>query len=165
MRQFGTDHNCLVLINCQNLCTSQGRIQDFKLRGGAHLKKLRRADGGGKNLEYFVWKITILRQKNHIFSDFRGGARRVRPPLDPPLLLCRLKNTVGARHPLQNYTFLSFLSKSPASGSQNVLFQLSLFSVLLFYILFNLFSFRTWMKYFPLYTFTNQSLTYIVYCH
>jgi hypothetical protein len=25
--------------------------------------------------------------KNHIFSNFRGGARRVRPPLDP-LLVC-----------------------------------------------------------------------------
>ena len=69
----------------------QGRIQDFKLGGGAHLKKLRRAEGGAKNvgvfrvknhdftpkksdffqmqrearkcLGYFVWKITILRQK------------------------------------------------------------------------------------------------------
>ena len=34
-----------------------------------------------KFLGYFVWKITILRQKNHIFSNFRGGA----PPLNPPL--------------------------------------------------------------------------------
>jgi hypothetical protein len=66
-----------------------------------------------KFLGYFVWKITILRQKiiffpiakggakifgvfrvknhdftqiNYIFSNFRGGARRVRPPLDPPLV-------------------------------------------------------------------------------
>jgi hypothetical protein len=31
----------------------QGRIQDFKL-GGAHLKKLRRAEGGAKILGYFV---------------------------------------------------------------------------------------------------------------
>ena len=36
---------------------SQGRIQDFKLGGGAHIKKLRRAEG------YSVWKITILRKK------------------------------------------------------------------------------------------------------
>jgi hypothetical protein len=62
-------------------------------------------------LGYFVWKITILRQKvifvpiaegganmfgvfrvknhdftpkNHIFSNFRGDARRVRPPPPPP---------------------------------------------------------------------------------
>ena len=32
----------------------QGRIQDFKLGGGAHLKKLRRAEGGAKILGYFV---------------------------------------------------------------------------------------------------------------
>ena len=66
-----------------------------------------------KFLEYFVWKITILRQKiiffpiaegdakifwvfrvknhdftpkNHIFSNFRGGhAPGTPPPLDPPL--------------------------------------------------------------------------------
>jgi hypothetical protein len=30
--------------------------------------------------------------KNHIFSNFRGGALRVRPPLDPPLLI-DIKNT------------------------------------------------------------------------
>ena len=44
----------------------QGRIQDFKLGGGggAHLKKLRRAEGGGKNVGLFrVKKITILSQK------------------------------------------------------------------------------------------------------
>ena len=44
----------------ENQVGSQGRIQDFKL-GGEHLKKLRRAEGGGKFLGYFVWKITILR--------------------------------------------------------------------------------------------------------
>ena len=32
-----------------------------------------------KFLGYFVWKITILHQKI-IFSNFRGGARRVHPP-------------------------------------------------------------------------------------
>ena len=32
----------------------QGRIRDFKLGGGAHLKKLRRAEGGAKILGYFV---------------------------------------------------------------------------------------------------------------
>jgi hypothetical protein len=77
-----------------------------------HLKKLRWA--ARKSLGYFVWKITILRQKilffpiaeggvkifwvfcmknhdftpkNHIFSNFRGGACRVHPPLDPPLYI------------------------------------------------------------------------------
>jgi hypothetical protein len=85
---------------------NQGRIQDFKL-GVAHLKKLRERREARKLLGYFVRKITILRQKiiffpiaeggakifgvfrvkNHdftpkdlIFSNFRGSARRVRPP-------------------------------------------------------------------------------------
>jgi hypothetical protein len=40
--------------------TSQGRIQDFKLGGGAHLKKSRRAEGDAKNLGYFVWKIHTI---------------------------------------------------------------------------------------------------------
>ena len=61
----------------------QGRIQDFKLGGGAHLKKLRRAEGGAKFLGYFMWKITILRQKNHFFSNFRGGARARAPESAP----------------------------------------------------------------------------------
>jgi hypothetical protein len=79
--------------------SKQGRIQDFKL-GGAHLKKLRRAEGGAKMfgvfrdksrfyakksyffqlrreaqkfLGYFVWKIMILRQKIIFCSNFRGG--------------------------------------------------------------------------------------------
>ena len=31
MRQFGTDHNCLVLINCQNFCNSNSLIYDPKV--------------------------------------------------------------------------------------------------------------------------------------
>ena len=84
----------------------------FQVRGGAHLKKLRRAEGGAeifgvfrmknhdftpKNLIFsncggrrenfwvFCVKNHDFTPKNHIFSNFRGGARRVRPPLDPPL--------------------------------------------------------------------------------
>ena len=60
----------------------QGRIQDYKLGGGAHLKKLRRAEEARKFLGYFVWKITILRQKI-IFFPILGGARAgCAPPLD-----------------------------------------------------------------------------------
>jgi hypothetical protein len=41
----------------------QGRIQDFKL-GGAHFKKLRRAEGGAKF-------VGVFRVKNHhCFSSF-----------------------------------------------------------------------------------------------
>ena len=64
----------------------QGRIQDFKL-GGAHLKKLRRAEGGAKMFGVFRVKNHDFTPKNLIFSNFRGGAPGVPPtPLDPPLL-------------------------------------------------------------------------------
>ena len=43
-----------------NLYIKQGRIQDFKL-GGAHLKKLRRAEGGAK-------MFGVFRVKNHDFT-------------------------------------------------------------------------------------------------
>jgi hypothetical protein len=53
----------------------QGRIQDFKLGGGAHLKKLRRAEGGAKN-------FGVFRVKNHDFtpkkSDFFQMQREAR---------------------------------------------------------------------------------------
>jgi hypothetical protein len=61
------------------LCCIQGRIQDFKLEG-AHLEKLRRAEGGAKIVGVFRVKNHDFTPKNHIFSNFRGGARRVRPP-------------------------------------------------------------------------------------
>jgi hypothetical protein len=41
----------------------QGRIQDFKL-GGAHLEKLRRAEGGAKI-------VGVFRVKNHDFTPCR----------------------------------------------------------------------------------------------
>jgi hypothetical protein len=55
---------------------NQGRIQDFKLGGGAHLKKMRRAEGGAKFFGVFRVKNHDFTPKNHIFSNFRG----VRPP-------------------------------------------------------------------------------------
>ena len=59
----------------------QGRIQDFKLGGGgAHLKKLRRAEGGANIFGVFRVKNNNFTQKINIFSNFRGGARRIRPP-------------------------------------------------------------------------------------
>ena len=57
----------------------QGRIQDFKL-GGAHLKKLVERREARKLFGYFVWKITILRQKIIFFSNFRGHATGAPPP-------------------------------------------------------------------------------------
>ena len=45
-----------------------GTDPGFQVRG-AHLKKLRRAEGGAKN-------FGVFRVKNHIFSNFRGSAHR-----------------------------------------------------------------------------------------
>ena len=50
--------------------------------GGAHLKKLRRTEGGAKILGVFRVKNHNFTPKIIFFSNFRGGARRVRPP--PP---------------------------------------------------------------------------------
>jgi hypothetical protein len=89
-----------------------GADPGFQVRGGAHIKKLRRAEegtqilgvfrvknhyftpknyifpiaeGGAKIFGVFRLKNHDFMPKNHIFSNFRGGARRVRHPLDPPL--------------------------------------------------------------------------------
>ena len=48
----------------------QGRILDFKLGGGANLKKLRRAEGGAKSFGVFRVKNHDFTPKNHIFSKF-----------------------------------------------------------------------------------------------
>ena len=52
----------------------QGWIQDFKL-GGAHLKKLCRAEGGAKIFGVFRVKNHDFTPKNHIFSIAEGGAK------------------------------------------------------------------------------------------
>ena len=54
----------------------QGRIQDFKL-GGAHLKKLRRAEGGAKNFGVFRVKKHDFTPKNHILSNCGGRREKV----------------------------------------------------------------------------------------
>ena len=63
---FDLDHEIIINI-------VQGRIQDFKL-GGAHLKKLRRAEGGAKTFGVFRVKNHDFTPKNHIFSNC-GGRR------------------------------------------------------------------------------------------
>jgi hypothetical protein len=52
--------------------TVQGRIQDFKLGGGAHLQKLRRAEGGAKIVGVFRVKNHDFTPKQHILSNWRG---------------------------------------------------------------------------------------------
>jgi hypothetical protein len=69
----------------------QGRIQDFKLGGGAHLKKLRWAERGTKFLGYFVWKITILRQKkSHFFAIWGGACAGCAAPWIRPCISCKM---------------------------------------------------------------------------
>jgi hypothetical protein len=65
-------------VNFYLLCLNQGRIQDFKL-GGAEFKKLRRVEGGAKIFGVFRVKKHDFTPKNHIFSNFRWGARWIRP--------------------------------------------------------------------------------------
>ena len=52
----------------------QVRIQDFKLEGGGHLKKQRRAERGAKIFGVFRVKNQDFTPKNHIFSNC-GGRR------------------------------------------------------------------------------------------
>jgi hypothetical protein len=49
-----------------------GADPGFQVRG-AHLKKLRRAEGGAKNFGVFRVKNHDFTPKNPIFSNFRGG--------------------------------------------------------------------------------------------
>ena len=52
-----------------------GADPGFQVRGGAHLKKLRRAEGGANIFGVFRVKNHDFTPKNHIFSNFRGVAR------------------------------------------------------------------------------------------
>jgi hypothetical protein len=52
-----------------------GADPGFQVRGGAHLKKLRRAEGGANIFGVFRVKNLDFTPKNHIFSNFRGVAR------------------------------------------------------------------------------------------
>ena len=59
-----------MVVGFTTTCAMQGRIQDFKLGGGAHLKKM---------FVVFRVKNHDFTPKNHIFSNFRGGACQVHP--------------------------------------------------------------------------------------
>ena len=58
-----------------------GADPGFKVRGGAHLKTLRRAEGGANFFGVFrVKNHDFTPKKNHIFSNFRGRAPGAHPP-------------------------------------------------------------------------------------
>jgi hypothetical protein len=59
-----------------------GADPGFQVRG-AHLKKLRRSEGGAKNFGVFRVKNHDFTPKNHIFSNFRGGRAPGAPPPPP----------------------------------------------------------------------------------
>ena len=59
-----------------------GADPGFQVRG-PHLKKLRRAEGGAKMFGVFRVKNHDFTPKNHMFSNFRVGARAgCTPPLN-----------------------------------------------------------------------------------
>ena len=63
-----------------------GADPGFQVRGGA-LKKLGRAEGDANIFKVFRVKNHDFTPINHIFFQFQGGGgRRVRLPLDPPLI-------------------------------------------------------------------------------
>ena len=58
----------------------------FQVRGGANFKKLRRAEGGAKNVGLFRVKNHYFMPKNLMFSNFRGGRRMRAPPGSTPVV-------------------------------------------------------------------------------
>ena len=78
-------HMLLFLFFNDNVLFKAGADPGFQVRG-AHLKKLRRTEGGAKMFGVFHVKNHNFTKKNHIFSHLGGGARAgCAPPLDPPL--------------------------------------------------------------------------------
>jgi hypothetical protein len=64
-----------------------GADPGFQVRGGgggAHLKKLRRAEGGAKFIGVFRVKNHDFTPKNLIFSNFRGARAGCAPPGSAP---------------------------------------------------------------------------------
>ena len=58
------------------ICGYPGADPGFQVRGGAHLKKLRRAEGGAKKFGVFRVKNHDFTPKNHIFFQLRREARK-----------------------------------------------------------------------------------------
>ena len=69
--------------NSETLDTLQGRIQDFKLGGGAHLKKIAPSGGGRKHFGGISCEKSRFYAKKSYFFQFWGGGggapRWIRP--------------------------------------------------------------------------------------
>ena len=61
----------MIYNDTNKLLSTSGTDPGFQVRG-AHLKKLRRAEGGAKLFWVFRVKNHDFTPKNHIFSNFRG---------------------------------------------------------------------------------------------
>ena len=78
-----------LILQSQSTCLSPpGADSGFQVRGGAHLKKLRRAEGAAKMLGVFRVKNHDFTQKNLIFSNFRGARAGCAPLWIRPCPLC-----------------------------------------------------------------------------
>ena len=75
----------VISAHLKNKIRFTGADPRFQVRR-AHLKKLRRAEGGAKIFGVFRVKNHDFTPKNHIFSYFREGAPGAPPPLYPPLV-------------------------------------------------------------------------------
>ena len=63
----------MIYNDINKLLSTSGADPGFKDRGGVHLKKLRRAEGGANIFGVFRVKNHDFTPKNHIFSNSRGG--------------------------------------------------------------------------------------------
>ena len=79
---------------------SPGADPGFQVRG-AHLKKLRRAEGGAKCFEVFRVKNHDFTPKNHFFSILGGGGVRSEPPL-PGSAPAHYKRSLATHHKRQH---------------------------------------------------------------
>jgi hypothetical protein len=93
-----------------NLVTLQGWIQDFKL-GGAHLKKLRRAEGGAKIFGVFRVKNHDFTPKKIIFSPILGGGGAPGAPPGSAPALAYQKSTTSSY--IDNLRFLFVYKQEP----------------------------------------------------
>ena len=83
----------LATLGTQETGRRSGADPGFQVRG-AHLKELRRAEGGAKIVGVFRVKNHDFTPKNHIFFPILGGARAGCPPsLDPPLKITKQYKT------------------------------------------------------------------------